>query len=66
MIGCENKLGNFLPGKEFDALVIDPTCENSPFDVFSDSLLEIFEKFIYLGDDRNITQIFVKGREINC
>jgi guanine deaminase len=54
-----------VPGKEFDALIIDPTRED-PFDVFEASPLEIFEKFIYLGDDRNITQIFVKGREIKC
>jgi len=64
VIGREDKLGNFLPGKEFDALIIDPACENSPFDLFDATALEIFEKFIHLGDDRNIAQIFVKGRQV--
>lgn len=64
VIGCEDKLGNFMPGKEFDALVIDPECPDSPFDVFEDTNLEIFEKFIHLGDDRNIDKIYVKGKDV--
>jgi len=64
VIGESSKLGNFEPGKEFDALVVDPEVENSPFDVFDATPLEIFEKFIFLGDDRNIVEIYVKGKKV--
>jgi len=65
VIGMEDTLGNFLPGKSFDALVVDPRVNNSPLDVFADdTLLEIFQKFIFLGDDRNITQVWVQGNKI--
>eukprot|EP01126_Amoeba_proteus_P044723 TRINITY_DN4984_c0_g1_i7.p1 TRINITY_DN4984_c0_g1~~TRINITY_DN4984_c0_g1_i7.p1 ORF type:complete len:221 (-),score=43.51 TRINITY_DN4984_c0_g1_i7:26-688(-) len=64
VIGCGDKLGNFLVGKEFDAIVVDPYCEDSPFDVFHETVLEIVEKFIYLGDDRNIVNVYVKGSEV--
>jgi len=64
VIGCEDKLGNFIPGKEFDALLIDPLTPNSPFDIFEETPMQTFEKFIFLGDDRNIVKIFVKGKEL--
>jgi len=66
LIGCEDKLGNFVVGKDFDALVVDPYVPRSPFDVFThDPLESIFEKFILLGDDRNISEIYVKGKKAN-
>ncbi|ORY48979.1 guanine deaminase [Rhizoclosmatium globosum] len=56
-------VGNFLPGKDFDALIIDPKVEGSPVDVFEgDSSLDIFQRFLFLGDDRNIEQVFVAGK----
>lgn len=65
VIGMQDTLGNFLPGKYFDALVVDPTSEGSPIDVFSDDkLIEIFQKFIFLGDDRNIVQVWVNGNKL--
>jgi len=63
-LGLGDTIGNFVPGKEFDALVIDPYATGSPFDVFQGSTAEIFEKFIFLGDDRNISQIYVKGKQV--
>jgi guanine deaminase len=45
--------------------VIDPIAMDSPLDVFdTDSLQEIFQKFIFVGDDRNISQVWVQGRKI--
>eukprot|EP00026_Physarum_polycephalum_P007872 Phypoly_transcript_07942.p1 GENE.Phypoly_transcript_07942~~Phypoly_transcript_07942.p1 ORF type:complete len:486 (+),score=83.15 Phypoly_transcript_07942:96-1460(+) len=65
VIGMQDKLGNFQPGKWFDALVIDPTAPDSPLDVFeADTLQEIFQKFIFLGDDRNIAQAYVQGKKV--
>lgn len=71
-MALDDKIGNFLVGKSFDALIIDTysgvidkfdlpqsfisTCENE--------LLKMLQKFIFTGDDRNIKQIFVKGRKV--
>lgn len=54
------QVGAFLPGYEFDALVIDDRYLN--FDHYS--LLHRFERYIYLGDDRDICHRFCSGREI--
>ena len=68
VMGLDDKIGNFVIGKEFDALVIDlcsdqKACSN--LDIFPhDNHLTIFEKFIYLGDDRAIDKVFVRGTNI--
>lgn len=65
-------------GKEFDALVIDPYNDNSVIDQYKyledvpslspvneeENIKQLLQKFIYTGDDRNISKIFVQGREI--
>ena len=67
VLELDDKIGNFEVGKEFDALVIDFELGDT-FDCFirddSNLLEEIFEKFIYLGDDRNVCSVFVKGKQI--
>lgn len=66
LIGIGDKIGNFVVGKDFDALIVNPSAQGSPFDVFPfDELENVFEKFCFLGDDRNIEQVFVKGRKLN-
>jgi guanine deaminase len=80
VMGLDDKIGNFIVGKQFDALLIDldirdgqkpllldpkreTACSN--FDVFDhDDYLTVFEKFIYLGDDRAISQVYVSGNRI--
>ena len=54
------KVGSFEPGYEFDALVIDDKVLN--FDNYS--LLHRLERFIYLGDDRQIIRRFCRGQEV--
>ena len=54
------KVGSFEPGYEFDALVIDDRDLNH--DHYS--LLERLERYIYLGDDRQIEKRFCRGKEI--
>ncbi|KAL3846814.1 hypothetical protein ACJMK2_017768 [Sinanodonta woodiana] len=62
-LGLEDKIGNFVVGKEFDALLIDVEAVGSPLDVFKEDTLEdVVEKFMYRGDDRNIVAVFVAGR----
>lgn len=54
------KVGSFEPGYDFDALVIDD-------DVLYPaeySLVHRLERYIYLGDDRQIVHRFCRGREI--
>lgn len=54
------RVGSFEPGYEFDALVIDDSDLNHD----NYSLLHRLERFIYLGDDRNIAVRFCRGQEI--
>ncbi len=55
------KVGSFEPGYEFDALVIDDSDLNHD----NYSLLERLERYIYLGDDRQIKHRFCSGKEIS-
>lgn len=54
------KVGSFEPGYEFDALVIDDSDLNHD----NYSLLERLERYIYLGDDRQIKHRFCSDKEI--
>lgn len=54
------KVGSFEPGYAFDALVIDDSELN--FDHYS--LPHRLERYIYLGDDRQLTHRFCQGREL--
>ncbi|CAL5228621.1 g11785 [Coccomyxa viridis] len=60
-LGLQDTVGSFRVGKEFDAIMVD-TELREPFDVFStDSLLDRFEKFVNLGDDRNVRAVWIQG-----
>ena len=54
------RVGSFEPGYEFDALVINDSDLNSD----NYSLLHRLERYIYLGDDRQIERRFCQGKEI--
>lgn len=54
------RVGSFEPGYEFDALIIDDHDLNH--DHYS--LLHRLERYIYLGDDRQIMHRFCRGEEI--
>ncbi|RAK73272.1 putative guanine deaminase [Aspergillus fijiensis CBS 313.89] len=63
--GLEGKVGNFRVGKEFDALLVrTKTGVMAPVEE-SDDVRTLFEKFLMTGDDRNIMQVFVKGRRVH-
>lgn len=55
------KVGSFEEGYEFDALIIDDT---NLFDVNDRTLEERVQKYIYLGDDRNIVDRYVAGNRL--
>ena len=56
------KVGSFEEGYEFDALIIDDSSL-----VFGNDLTldERLQKFMYIGDDRNISERYVSGNQIN-
>ena len=54
------KVGSFEPGYEFDALVID----DAVLYPAEYSLQHRLERFIYVGDDRQIVYRFCRGQEI--
>ena len=55
------KVGSFEPDYEFDALVIDDHELNHD----NYSILHRLERFIYLGDDRQIAHRFCRGKEVS-
>ncbi|XP_024411243.2 guanine deaminase [Desmodus rotundus] len=66
-LGLDKDIGNFEVGKEFDALLINPKASDSPIDLFCGDLVgdlseTIIQKFLYLGDDRNIEEVYVGGK----
>ena len=54
------KVGSFEPGYEFDALLIDDSYLN--YDNYT--LPQRLERYIYLGDDRDIKRRFCRGVEL--
>jgi len=54
------KVGSFEPGYEFDALVVDDSYLN--YDNYT--LEQRLERFIYLGDDRDIKYRFCRGQKL--
>eukprot|EP00798_Chlamydomonas_sp_ICE-L_P022726 gene22726-29887_t len=61
-LNTEHQVGTFEEGKEFDALLIDVNVPDGPFDIFDgDTYEDQFEKFINLGDDRNIIEVYIQG-----
>jgi len=64
-LSIEDKVGNLVPGKEFDALIVDLNAKDSLLDNFKDyTLEENFQRFIYSGDERNIISVYVNGRKV--
>ncbi|KAM7077619.1 LOW QUALITY PROTEIN: guanine deaminase [Ciconia maguari] len=64
-LGLDDVIGNFEVGKEFDALLINTKASDSPFDLFSaDNFEDTVQKFLYLGDDRNISEVYVAGKQV--
>ena len=41
ILGLQDKIGNFDPGKDFDALILDPLASGSNFDTFDVSFSDI-------------------------
>ena len=66
-LGLEDHLGHFAPGKQFDAAVVTRAAD--VYDTFPPPSAEAlailaadFERYTNLGDDRNISRVYVRGR----
>jgi|SRR5690242_12447604 len=76
VVGLADRVGGFEVGMEFDAQVIDlgqvaqggceGVFESGPVDVFGwEGWGEMVEKWVYAGDDRNTTAVWVRGRLVH-
>ena len=65
-MGLGEFVGKLDVGFEFDALEIDCNLgEKGPWDYFGDDEFEtLFEKWVNLGDDRNIKRVWVQGKDV--
>ncbi|CDU26340.1 related to guanine deaminase [Sporisorium scitamineum] len=68
-----SRIGSLEVGKEFDALLVQTTSHWGPsgytgnpgcFVEEDDTLPDVFEKWMFTGDDRNIGTVFVRGRVV--
>eukprot|EP00797_Seminavis_robusta_P003448 Sro1215_g253250.2 (190) ;mRNA; r:31762-32331 len=64
-LGLQHQIGNLQVGMSFDAFILSAKGKSN-ITVFPDfdSLADVFQKLLVLGDDRNISHVFVKGREV--
>lgn len=78
LCNLETHTGSFVPGKAFDALLVNLTDEAGNPNVWwedggegyderdpgknVEDLQEALEKFLFCGDDRNIFAVFVQGK----
>ncbi|KAL0489131.1 guanine deaminase [Acrasis kona] len=77
-VGLQDTVGNFCVGKEFDALLVDVEDQDGPIDAFIDDyeylygegheekkkILDLFQRFMFCGDDRNIKNVYVRGDKV--
>ncbi|ETN45016.1 guanine deaminase [Cyphellophora europaea CBS 101466] len=62
----DDTIGNFRVGKDFDGLLIKTQVPGGIMTMVQerDSLQTMMEKFLISGDDRNIAEVYVKGRRL--
>lgn len=71
-MNLDDKIGNFEVGKDFDALLVDVYAKDGQIEKYKDSLEttdeecanELLQRFLFLGDDRNIVEVYVKGVKV--
>ncbi|KZC07509.1 Guanine deaminase, partial [Dufourea novaeangliae] len=64
-LAMDNEIGNFVVGKEFDALVVDTSVSGGYLnDLRQYTLEEKLQKFIYSGDDRNVAEVYISGHKV--
>ncbi|KAI8920094.1 guanine deaminase [Powellomyces hirtus] len=76
LLNIQHSTGNFMRGKEFDALVVDLDASTigqggkeelgtRTVEVFDhDDAAAMLEKFVFVSDDRNIREVYVAGSKV--
>jgi guanine deaminase len=66
VLGLEDRIGNFASGKMFDALLVNVggnDCINTSG--WEDNGMALFRKWVFMGDDRSIREVFVNGKLVS-
>ncbi|KAI5644897.1 amidohydrolase family domain-containing protein [Phthorimaea operculella] len=71
-LNLEDRIGSLDVGKELDALLVDVYTADGPVDQYGYAVdasrdhhaVSLIERFVHLGDDRNIRQVYVKGDRV--
>lgn len=66
VMSLDHVVGALEPGMQFDALRVNLNAPNNMYtSLFGhESMEDMVHKFVFLGDDRNIVQVWVKGRKV--
>ena len=59
----QGSIGNFEPGKEFDALRIKPASPGM-WVRKGEPVRSRFERWFWSADDRDISEVYVRGRKV--
>jgi guanine deaminase len=69
--GLEDDIGSFAIGKSFDALIVNMSSEAGNPGLYPDGeevvdkhIRGMLERFLFCGDDRNISRVYVQGKLI--
>jgi len=64
LLDMENDLGALEAGKKADILLVDMTGQAATLPFGHESPVDLVHKFVFLADDRNITQVWVDGKKV--
>ena len=59
----QQTIGNFVPGKEFDALRIQPASPGM-WVGRDEPVKKRFERWFWCGDDRDLAEVYVRGKQV--
>lgn len=61
----DDRIGNFLLGKEADFIVLNLLCKTGIPDDLADRDIEtILSSLVFLGDDRLVTRTYIRGKQV--
>ncbi|XP_065167223.1 guanine deaminase [Atheta coriaria] len=64
-LDISDKVGSLEVGKDFDALIVDMDVPDSSAHLLEDYAAdELLQKFVFLGDDRNVQSVYVAGKKV--
>jgi guanine deaminase len=63
-LSVDDKTGNFKQGKDFDALIVNMNNSGSIDILDKKDIKVLIQKFLYTADDRNISKVYVAGRQV--